>query len=330
MSQSLRLLAIVGLLAFFLGRAIAPALPGAREGLDQIIRYADVAGGFASYLFAFGGLAAAIVGLMLTLRERRLGFSYRIGAVVTGVCVVMLLGPAFREPLPERASIAAALASSVLAIMASREAIAVPRTRALGVLLAAAGGAALLHLAGGVLAWYAGEHALYRLAIFARVLATASVFFDTLALLTAFAWLMTRNRLTTVWTARIALFVAFVLAWGAARAVRDAAPLWQLVTYRALERLLPMPDPYVWISYRYALETCSPLLALAAITARGQIPAVAAAFALALIARPTTDVPLSALALTVAALSSALTARDERGMWAVLMANAREGHAPLT
>jgi hypothetical protein len=197
-----------------------------------------------------------------------------------------------------------------------------PRTCALGVLLVTAGTAALLHLGATVLAWHAGEHALYRAAGLARLLATGSVLFDTIALLTGFAWLTTRSNQATVWSARIALFIACVLAWGAARGgPHHGSPLWQTVTYRAVERLLSPPPPYVWIPYRYVLETCAPLLGLVAVLARGQMPAVIGALALGLIARPSTDVPLSALALTLAALSTPLAARDDRGMWAVLIAN---------
>jgi len=324
MPPFVRPVAAVGIAAFILGRALAPALRGATEGLDRIIAYADLAGGFVSYLFAFTGLSAAIIELMLTFRERRFGVAYRTAATVLGVCVIALVAPAFREPLPERLSIVAALASGMIALIASRQAIGVPRTRALGVLLVAAGAAALLHVGSSLVAWYAGDHALYRLAVFARVLATASVFFDTLALLTGFAWLATRNERSTVWSARVALFVGCVLAWGAVRSGgRETAPLWELVTYRAVDRLLAVPPAYVWLPYRFVLETSAPLLAIAALGARGQMPAVSGCLALALVARPSTDVPLSALALTLAALSAPLAARDDRGMWAVLMANSR-------
>jgi hypothetical protein len=72
---------------------------------------------------------------------------------------------------------------------------------------------------------------------------------------------------------------------------------------------------------RFLLEACAPLLGAAALTARGQMPAIAGSLALALVARPATDIPLSALALVLAALSAPLAAKDDRGMWAVLMAN---------
>lgn len=317
--QFVRQVAAVGAVAFILGRAVAPALRGARDGLDTIIAYADLVGAFASYLFAFGGISAVIMGFLLTSRERRFGPFYRGAATLLGVCVVSLVAPAFLEPLSERASIVAAVASGLLALVASREAIVVPRTRALGVLLVAAGAAALLHLSASLVAWYAGERGLYGLAIFARVLATSSVFFDALTLLIAFAWLATRPQKATVWGARLALFVGCVLAMGAVRGGgNETSPLWELVTYRAVDRLMPLPAAYVWLPFRFVLETCAPLLAVAAVAARGQMPAAVGSLALVLLARPSTDVPLSALALALAALSTPLAARDDRGMWAIL------------
>jgi hypothetical protein len=107
---------------------------------------------------------------------------------------------------------------------------------------------------------------------------------------------------------------------------KESAPLWVLVAYRAVDRLLPLPTAYVWLPYRFVLEACAPLLGIAALTARGQMPAIAGSVALVLFARPSTDVPLSALALALAAVCTPIAARDDRGMWAVLMANSHPTH----
>jgi hypothetical protein len=324
-----RLAAVAGLFAFFLGRTISPALRGARDGLDQIIAYTDKVGTFASYFFAFIGIIVTSLEVMLTSRERKSSIVYRFTACALGACVVSLIPYALINPLPEQLSIVAGLASGLVAILASREAIAVPRTRALGVLLFSAGVAALLHLAASVLSSYSATNPRWNLTTFARLVATGSVMFDALAVLTAFAWLATRSEKATVWSARAAVFVACTLAWGVAKGgSRENAPLWQLVAYRAIDPLLAHPAAYVWTPLRYALETSAPFLALAAVCARRQIPAVTGAIALALLARPTTDVPLSALALALAALAAPLAARDDRGMWAVLMANSERSPAP--
>jgi hypothetical protein len=316
----LRQVAGVGLVATALGRALSPALRGAREGMDRIIVSCDLLGSFASYLFAFAAMAATFAQLSQTIRERRLGTVYRSVAGVLALSVLVIVLLALFANLPERASLVAAVASAVLALAGAKEALAVPRTRALGVVLATFGVAALLHLAGAWLIAYAGERALYRLAVTARAISTASVGADSLGLVTALVWLATRNRGTVSWGTRAALALACVLTWGALQGSREGAPLWQLISYRAVQRLLAPPQPFVWPPYRYLLETFAPLLALVAIVVRRQIPAIMGALALVLLARPATDVPLAALAVTLAALTAPLAAKDDKGMWAVLMA----------
>jgi len=318
--------AAVGIVASVVGRAVAPALRGAGEGIDRLITYTSLVGSFATYLFAFTGLVVLVLELAVTFREKRFAIAYRAAAAVASACVVALVVFAFRAPLPERASVLSALVSGGLALFASKEALVVRRTRALGVILAAAAIAALLHLSASLLGWYAGARAIFQLITAGRVLATLSVVFDAVALLTAFSWLTTRRQPATPWIARGALLLGFVLAWGALRGAREGAPLWQLVASRALDRLVPSPPaPLIWPMMRALLEAWAPLLGAAALLARGQMPAIAGSLALALIARPATDIPLSAMALALAALSAPLAARDDHGMWATLMANSRQG-----
>jgi hypothetical protein len=315
-----RPVAALGLVATALGRAVSPALRGVGDGMDQIIKTCDLLGDLATYLFAFAAMAATVAQLALTMRDRRFGSVYRSIATGLGSCVVLVVLPALLRNLPERASLVAAAASGLLALVAAREALFVPRTRALGVVLAACGLAALLHLSSAWLVAYAGERGLYRLVVVARGLATAAVGVDSLGLVTALAWLATRNRGLVSWGTRAALVVACVLTWGALQGGQDGGPLWELVAHRAVQRLLTLPQPYVWPPYRYLIEAFAPLLALVAIVVPRQIPAIMGALALVLLARPATDVPLAALAVTLASLSAPLAAKDDKGMWAVLLA----------
>lgn len=314
--------AALGIVASVVGRAIAPALRGAGEGLDRLISFTNLAGSFSTYLFAFGGLFVLVLELGVTFREKKLAIAYRLAAAVTSACIVALVVFAFRAPLPERASVLAALASSVIALIAGWEAALVRRTRALGITLAGMAVAALFHLSSSLMAFYSSARGILRLATTARVLAAGSVLFDAGVILTVFVWLITRKRTATTWLARAALFLGCIVAWGALRGVRENAPFWQVLANRAVDRLIPSsPGALVWPAMRTLLETCAPMLGAAALAARGQMPAITGSLALVLIARPSTDVPLSALALTLAALSAPLAARDDRGMWAVLMAN---------
>jgi hypothetical protein len=317
--------AAVAIAASVLGRAVAPALRGAGEGIDRFITYANLAGSFMTYLFAFMGLFVLMLELAATFREKELGIAYRAAAAIASACVVALVVFAFRGPLSDRGSILAAVVSSALALFASREALSVRRTRALGMILGAAAVAALLHLSTSTLLSCAAVETQSRFAGAPRLLTAASVVFDASALAIAFAWLTTRRQPETAWIARVALFLACVVAWGALRGVREGASLWELVASRAVDRLLPSaPALLVWHPLRVLLETSAPFIGAAALAARGQMPAVTGALALALIARPSTDVPLSAMALALAALSAPLAARDDRGMWAALMAESNE------
>jgi hypothetical protein len=318
MGLSLRHVAIAGVAAVLLGRALAPALRGVREGMDRIIPYTDLAGSTATYVFAFTAIAAMIVQLGRTLQERRCGRLHRSVSLALGAGVLLLAAPSLRHALSERESIVLGATSGLLALIAAREALPVGRTRAVGLVLGMTGLAAVLHVAATSLAWYAGERALYRLALSARGLATAGVVFDTIAVLGALTWVSTRDRRLNTWTSRTCLLVAVFVVWAAARGVREAAPFWQLVAHRALDRLLSVPTPYVWLPLRLLLEATAPLLALVAIATRHQIPSVMGSMALILVARPTTDVPLSALAIALAALSIPLAAHDEKSMWAMI------------
>jgi hypothetical protein len=252
------------------------------------------------------------------LQQRKIGLVHRWLSVALGAFVLALAAPAFRHTLNERSSVLLGAASGLLALLAAREALPIGRTRAVGLVLGLTGLAALLHVAGTTLAWQAGDRALYRLALSARVVATAGVVFDAVAMLAALTWISTRDQRVNSWTTRICLVVAIAIVWGAWHGARDTAPLWQVVAHRALDRLLSFPPPYVWLPLRYLLEACAPLLGLVAVATRNQIPSVMASMALILVARPTTDVPLSAIAIALAALSIPLVSHDERSMWATV------------
>ena len=122
------------------------------------------------------------------------------------------------------------------------------------------------------------------------------------------------------WATRFAILAAFFLAWGAAKGGAEGAPAWQVIAHRALDRLLLLPRPWgVAPAFRYFVETLAPLLGVVALVRRREMPAIAGAFALLLIARSTPDIPLCSLGLALAALSAVLASKDDRGMWAVLL-----------
>jgi hypothetical protein len=314
-----RRLAVLGLIATLVGRVIAPSLRGAGGGLDQTVDATDRFGSLVSYLFAIVGIAAAVVQLVRTARDGRLGRAYRGLALGLGIAVLLPLAPGLPGQLAARPLVLVATASAMLAVLAGRAALVTARTRALGAVLCCAGVAAALHLAALLVAHHAWEGNLYRAAGAARCLATAAMMADGLGLLVATSWLATRRRAMVSLPVLAAAAVALLVVWGAVRGGGEGATFWQVVAHRGLERMLPPPTPLVRPVVRYLPEALSLALAVVAVGVRGQIPAITGALALVLVARPATDVPLAALAVSVASLTAGLAARDDRALWDVLL-----------
>lgn len=318
-----RIVAAIGLLATIVGRAIAPALHGAGEGMDRVIAVMDFAGSFTTFLFAILTLVTTGVQMMQTSRQSRLSLGYRIASATLATLVVALIAPALPARLPDRGILLTASASALLALAAAREAMLVPRTRAVGVVLGVTGTSALLHL--GAL-WLAASP-LPSLAHASLAIATAGTGLDAAALVIALAWIGTRSGTLVSWHTTAALALALAAYWGARRGEFEAAKLWQVVAHQAVERLVAPPASFVLPALRAFFELAALALAGAALLLRKQVPSITGALALALVARPTTDVPLSAAALTLAALTIALAARDERAMWELLLGGYR--HPPM-
>jgi hypothetical protein len=114
----------------------------------------------------------------------------------------------------------------------------------------------------------------------------------------------------------------------------DAGPATVLLG-RALERLVTQPAPVIPASIQLFVAALAPLIALVALfrrqvppregadpsAPRARLPAsLGAAIALSLLVRDAPEMPLGALFLVIAGLSLALTADDDRGVWAAISA----------
>lgn len=314
-----RVAAIFAVVATLLGRVLAPALRGAVTGFDRAIALADRAGVVATQAFAVLGVVVATLELFAALRETRFGVGFRVVALLLAGSTISLFGRAVHEPLPGAWNVGLAIGSATLALACAREAVRVPRTRAMGVALAFASLAAGLHLAALVLAMRAGDEARVDLATLARALATASTLADGLVLATALGWISSRDgKLVSARTA-VALLFAMVVAWAAVRGGLDGASSTEVVARRAVERLLLAPPPSFAPALRYFVEALSLGLAVVVLFVRRQLASVVSSFALVLVARPATDVPLAALALTIASLATARAVVDDRAMWALFL-----------
>lgn len=293
----------LGFVAVLVGKYLASAWYGVGTGLDRFFDRADLAADFITFAFAILALALTSLQLVHTARDKQLALPYRLTAIVLGALVVALVTPALPIRLPDQGLWMTALASVGVAFSAGVVAMRSVPTRALGLVLAAIAISASLHL-GAVGLW---GSPLTKTALLSRGLATASMVVDGLALLVAFLWLATRSKQRTSWPTLIALTLASAVFWVARQGGDTDAPL-VVLAQRVVTELSWGPPSFFVPEVRQLLELAALALAGAALFVRTEARPIAASLSLLLVARPTADVPLSATALTLAALTAGLRA----------------------
>ncbi len=318
-STSLSLLvpvAIIGLLATLLGRAVGPALPGVGVGLEDAILVMRHAGALASQVYAVA-LSVTALGLSLALFRAQGSLVERVAWPAFGGVVIYLgmRAPAVR--LDDTAAWVLGLGATLATIFAAVRAFRSTATRVLALpfaVLAVASAARLIML--GLLTW--GREIAASLAGLIRVLAMTSFVADGLVLF--FALLVAdpgRKRMVRPEVLAALALALFATSTGASGAEPEATP-WQVLIYRAAILLTPTPTPAVALGALIFAALLGPVVALTLlVSSRRGAPATAALTLLAL-ARATPDVPLSGLAIFVAAATLALVARDGRALWSVL------------
>jgi hypothetical protein len=308
-SGAFRALAVVALLAIVIGRGIAPALPGAKAGIATWIMIGERLSALLSQMLLVGGSLVLIRLLVVMLRDPRLPAAYRLLVVPAGAAVLALVVSSATHTLNAEVTLGLALCSAVLAAAAAPLALRAPATRAVGLVLALAATAALLHVLARLVALRASEHALASVFLLARSISTAAFVIDAASLIAAAVWLIARHWIRGLIVVAVLLVVAAIVSFGALHGSRYDAPLWQVLAGRALGEMVRHPTPLVLPVLRYLAEVSALLLAGAAALAPRRVPVIAAALSLTLLARSSTDVPLLALVMTVAALLAASVSR---------------------
>ncbi|HVY45723.1 MAG TPA: hypothetical protein VHB21_07580, partial [Minicystis sp.] len=169
---------------------------------------------------------------------------------------------------------------------------------------------------------HGGSHA-WTLA--ARGLATSALLADAVGIVLAMSFSTRRARALFDPFAVAALVIALAGTTAALRADQESATALNVLARRAVELLAPHPMPFAPASLRAFVALLAPLLACATLARRGAFPALAAAVALALLARGSAEVPLAAVALLVAGLTLALVGNDPAAVWAALGDAPRDG-----
>jgi len=294
--------AVVAVLASTLGRSIFPALFGAATGLATFIDRTQHVASFLTQMVAVGGVAFTLRAVATTFAQRSLGIGYRMLVIPAGTAASALAMAAAGSTLPPDygctlviAALAAAAASSAVAMLA-------PSTRALGFALFLSAVAGAFDLAGirvGESAVQNASAAGYKLA---GVLMTAGFAFEVLLVSLAFGLLAARSGARVLLLVLVSFLLMFVWGYAIKGSQQPGAPAWEVVTERAVTSWLRAPSPLVPAAARFVLEAAGTVATVAMLVTSRRAP-LAALFALCLLARGATDVPLPALLLVVAALA---------------------------
>jgi len=285
----------------FLGRALAPALPGSVTGITGWIKVFDRVSGFLAQLFAIAGILVATRMVGSALRSSAHDLLFKIVAVpvtiLVGFLVMMRMRIDYSEP---RGSLALALASGALALAASPRLVQSARTRAMGLVLALTGIGSLLHAIGQGLALQANLEALPDRFVAARVVETAGFSLGVLAAACAAAWLFGKGHGS--WIKLLAALVgAALFSHAAVLGSGPNARLYEVLASRSLGYLLRQPAPYLPAAFLAIVVLFQFILAVWLVLARRPSNS-RLVLSLCLISAGATDIPLLGLALTLAAL----------------------------
>lgn len=314
--SALILTTVVAIGAKIFGIIVAPGARGVAG--EATVNFLETSSGaFAYTLTAL--LVALVCGASFELaRVQRVNVVARGTVVAVSGLIVALASPSVVERLSTLPSIALAVITSIIALVAGVVVVRSPQTRVVGGVLV------LLALCGllRVVAWETSAVAFDRVSRpileVARGFATAAIALQAIAALLAAAWIGTRSRWRGRILANAAIFVAFVITWLAARTT-DSPSAIETVLRTSLPAAAGTPPPYMLGSIAAFLVPASLLLAGAALLQPAQPPVIVAALALALLSHGAFDVPLQALLVTTSAQWAMLATADDWGYWEALV-----------
>ncbi len=292
-------LGLLAVIAVFLGRGLAAALPGAVVGLDAVVNLVLTFGAFTSQLFAIAG---ATVSLRLALwlsthRGLHWGVKGWLGTTSLFVCLVVffaaqprlfIVGPLVLGLL--------SFASGGLLILSGQLSMRFSETRTISRLATLAGFTTLFHTGARLVALDASSTGDGIQFDVARAVATFGATLDLVFVVGAAVWLWFNTRATTrAWG-------SVVLACLPALFVGSPASGPRYVAQRTADAMTSHPDPFLPLFVQWGLECGALTLAALCVLERSQARSARLAVAFALLGRTTSDRPLGALLLLLSAL----------------------------
>jgi hypothetical protein len=292
-------LGLLGVLAVFFGRGLSAAVPGTVVGLDGLVNWVLTCGAFSSQLFAISG---AVVSLRLalwlfTLRNVYVALRVWVAGAALFVCVVVFL-----SAQPRLFALGPLLLASLswvsggLLFLAGQFATRYSSARFIAPLMSLT---ALIAAAYTAARWVAlnasaaGDAATFNVS---RAMSTVASILDLMLLVGAGVWLWLNSKaVTKAWTS-VLLVCLPALFLG----TPQSGP--RYVAQRIADAFTSHPDPFLPSFVTWWLECAALTLAMACVSDGSGRRARRLAVAFALLGRTTSDRPLGALLLLLAAL----------------------------
>jgi hypothetical protein len=323
---ALRPVALLTIVGAVLARGLVPALHGFAVGYDRFTNRAQSFAEVLSQLVAVILLATAVMLLVEVVRSRAPLYLRAMSILPAGAVCLLVFGSIESERAFAPVLGVLSVSSSLLAIASGVDAVKQPAAGSLGVVVALAGVSSTLRGLSVLLASRAAHGPVSEGVDGARAVATGAFAIQIMLLVIAVGWITTRAKKVTSPAVVVALALA-ALATQQALSERGDPGALHFVVRNTVLRLMSRPEPYVPVSVALFVATFTPLLALAVLAHRNQVPALLASLALAVLVGPTAEIPLHSIALVVASLAVTLASRDARGVWAAIASAERSRKA---
>lgn len=295
-------LVLVGAPSMLLNRAIIPALPGSRSGIEGLLDRTLALGSVTSQLLALT-LTLLLVRLVVSsIGAASVGALDRLFVLPIGSAIGFLVVAASAGTLEPELHVLLAVVSGLGLVICSRSTLRHPSTRSGGILLVLVTLTSALYGFARLIAVRASLDAVARVYVAARCLATAGQIFDLACLAWVALWLIVSRRNQGL----VRVCIAIALTGGLATLAQTGSGLdssfTQVVTSRGLLALAREPRPFGVELFPHA-EIMALCLSLGLIWIRdADTIVVRRAMALLLLGRSSLDVPALAGMATAGAL----------------------------
>lgn len=293
---------LVGVPAIVLNRAIIPALPGSRSGIETLLERTLILGSLSSQLLALTITLLLVRLVVSSVGAAAAGALDRLFILPIGSAVAFLVVAASAGTLEPELHLLLAGVSCLGISICARSALRHGSTRSGGILLVLIALAAVLCGSARLIAARASFDAVARTYVVARWLATAGQFFDFASLLWVSGWLIVAQRVQGIVRVSLAIVLAASLGVAAHFGSRFDASFPQVMAARITLTLSREPKPF-GLDFSALMELAALCLSVGLIGTRAQEKVVLRrAMALLLLGRSSLDVPVLAGMATAGAL----------------------------